>query len=159
MNSDLGDEVYGIWINNWRKWKFAWCDSTEPVISFYVRFICKDYVYTNTEYGDFASYIESCIGKTNIDRNGILNINNHDVGNNNITIEIVKINDKYVDKFGIVTLKLSMFPRKKILIICKILEMMEYGVIYNGSITSHDYNVNFTPSKLPERDDPIWITI
>ena len=36
---------------------------------------------------------------------------------------------------------------------------MEYGVIYNGSITSHDYNVNFTPSKLPERDDPIWITI
>jgi len=158
MNSDIGDEIYGRWINNWRKWRFAWCESIEPVISFEIRFISKNGIYTNKEYGELSSYLETCIGKTHIDRDGIMNIHNNDVGNNNITVEVVKKSNIYVDKFGIVTFKLNMFPRKCIIILCKTLEFMGYGVIYNnGIIVSSDYNYDFSiPSKLPERDDPIW---
>lgn len=158
MNSEKGDEIYGQWMTNWRKWKFAWCESDEPVILFYIKFICKNGIYTNKDYGDLCSYLETCIGKTHIDRDGILNINSKNIGTN-ITIEIVKINDKYVDRFGIVTFKLNMFLRKYIIILCKTLEFMGHGLIHNnGIVVSSDYNNDhYSPSKLPERDDPVWI--
>ena len=160
MDSSTGDEVYGHWINNWRKWKFAWCqDTKDPVITFYVRFICKNGEYTEDEYADLADNIGTSIGKTHIDRDGRINIHSRNIGSI-VSIEIVKNNKGgYVDRFGIVTFKLNMFLRKYILDLCKILECMEYGVIHNnGVIVSAEYDTtsNLNPSKLPMRDDPVW---
>ena len=156
MESKTGDEVYGNWMDNWRKWKFSWCESNEPLITFYIRFICKNGQYTDDEYADLAEFIGTSIGKTSIDRDGVINIHSNNIGSV-VSLKIIKHDGKYIDKFGIVTLKLNMFLRKYIIILSKTLEFMGYGVIHNsGQIVSNDYSSNFMPCKMPSRDDPIW---
>ncbi len=155
MNSE-SDEVYRKWIINWRRWKNYWCNDTEPVVLFHLRFICKNKTFTGYEYAEMSSFFND-IGKTNIDRKGIININSKLLSNHFFSIELVKHDDKYIDRFGIVTFKLHMFTRKHILTIVKIIEQLGYGVIHNnGIIVSSEYEINYTPSKLPDRDDPVY---
>jgi len=106
------EEVYGKWIINWRKWKNYWCDDYEPVVLFHIRFICQDKTFTYYEYAEMSSFF-NCIGKTSIDRQGVININSKLLSNHFFSIELVKHNEEYMDKFGIVTFKLHMFTRKQ----------------------------------------------
>ena len=150
------EEVYGKWIINWRKWKKYWCDDYEPVVLFHIKFICKNKTFTFNEYAEMSSFF-NCIGKTSIDRKGIININSKVLSNHFFSVELVKHNEEYMDNFGIVTFKLHMFTRKQILTIVKIIEQLGYGVIHNnGIVVSCEYEINCNSSRLPYRDDPIY---
>jgi len=156
MNTTTGDEVYEGWIDKWRRWKYMWCESKEPVVNFYVRFLCKDGDYNPEHHACLASKLSDVLGTSRIKKDGLMYITTPQVGVD-ITIRIIKYNGKYVDRFGIVTFDLSLFLRRDILVLVKTLEYLGHGVIHNGGhIISTDYEVSFKPSKMPCHDDPVW---
>lgn len=156
MDTSSGDEVYEGWIDKWRRWKHVWCESKEPVVNFYVRFLCKDGHYDPEQHACLASQLSVVLGNARIKRDGLMYIATDSIGDD-IIIKIIKCNGKDVDKFGVVTFNLSMFIRKDILVLVRTLEYMGHGVIHNGGqIVSSDYEVSFKPSKMPCRDDPVW---
>jgi len=70
----------------------------------------------------------NCIGKTSIDRQGVININSKLLANHFFSIELVKHNEEYMDKFGIVTFKLHMFTRKQLRLL-RIWDMVLYIIM------------------------------
>lgn len=162
MDSNIPDTTYTGWLGRWRKWKYMWTESTEVVIQFDIKFICRQKRVPDDFYGDLSSHITDRIGNNRIHKNGIIRIHTPYMNPSFSDLEIVKTpNGKQNDEFGIVTIRLDMIARKDILKIVRILEDMGHGVIHNGGIivssTVKDYNTTSIKNKLPHRDDdPVW---
>lgn len=150
------DEVYVDWISKWRLWKKAWCESDEPVVEFYMKFICKQRTYNPTDHADFTSEISRSIGSSRVDKSGVIQVSNGAV----VLPTIYTVNQ---DRLGIVTLRLSFFSRPEILTIAVVLEKLGHGVLHDdGRVTSssNSYsNDDKSPRKMPFRDDPVWAII
>lgn len=149
------DELYVDWMSKWRMWKKAWCENDEPVVDFYVKFICKGGIFRPTDHADFAS--EVCIvGSSRIDKSGVIQVSNGAVVLPTITVTPTT-------SFGIVTLRLSFFSRPEILTIAVVLEKLGHGVLHdNGRVVSNSTsypNDDKSPRKMPFRDDPVWAII
>lgn len=147
------DEPYTDWISKWRLWKKAWCENDEPVVEFYIKFICKGGTYNPNHHADLASSIGSSrIGSSRIDKSGVIQVRNGAVVQPTISTVINQ------DRLGIVTLSLSFFSRPEILTIAVVLEKLGHGVLHdNGRVISTSYpNDDKSPRKMPFRDDPVW---
>lgn len=148
------EEVYVDWVLKWRLWRKAWCESDEPVVEFYMQFVCKGGVYKPEDHGDLASAIGSSIGPCRVDKSGVI-----EVRNGAVVLPTLAANSE--DRLGIVTLKLSFFSRREILTIALILENLSHGVLHdNGRVISTCYpNYAKSPRKMPCRDDPVWAIV
>jgi len=140
-----------------------WTESTEVVVQFDIKFICRQKRISDDFYSDLSSHISSRIGKNSINKEGVIKINTPYMNPSFSELEIVNTpSGGKSDDFGIVMLRLNMFARKHILTIVKILEDMGHGVIHNGGIIVSSVAKDYTPktlikNKLPHRDDdPIW---
>jgi len=156
MNA-ANDELYVDWMSKWRLWKKAWCENDEPVVDFYVKFICKGGIFRPTDHADLASEICTSIGSSRIDKSGVIQVSNGAVVLPTITPTTNQ------DRLGIVTLRLSFFSRPEILRIAIVLEKLGHGVLHdNGRVTSNPTsypNDDLSPRKMPFRDDPVWAII
>ena len=147
------EEIYVDWVFKWRLWKKAWCESDEPVVEFYMQFVCKGGTYNPTDLADLASAIAR-IGPSSIGKSGVI-----EVRNGAVVLPTISANSE--DRLGIVTLKLSFFSRREILTIALILENLGHGVLHdNGRVISSCYpNFAKSPRKMPCRDDPVWAIV
>ena len=149
------EEVYADWVFKWRLWRKSWCESNEPVVEFYLQFVCKRGTYNPTDLADLASAIGSSgVGPSRIDKSGVI-----EVRNGAVVLPTISANGE--DRLGIVTLKLSFFSRREILTIALILENLGHGVLHdNGRVVSTCYsNCAKSPRKMPCRDDPVWAIV
>ena len=155
MEAASNDELYVDWMSKWRLWKRAWCESDEPVVQFYIKFISKGGTYNPVAHADLAAGVSRSIGPSKIDRNGIIEVRNGAVVLPTISTSVGQ------DRLGIVTLKLSFFSRPEILKVALVLEDLGHGVVHdNGRVVSSLYhNDERTPRKMPWRDDPTWSII
>lgn len=144
------DELYVDWMSKWRLWKKAWCENEEPVVDFYMKFICKNGIFRPTDHADLATGI----GSSRIDKSGVIH-----VSNGAVVLPTISVANE--DRLGIVTLRLSFFSRPEILKIAVVLEKLGHGVLHdNGRVISNSYpNDDKSPRKMPFRDDPVWAII
>ena len=151
------DELYVDWMSKWRLWKKAWCDNDDPVVDFYIKFICKGGIFRPTHHADLASEIDHAIASSRIDKSGVIHVSNGAV----VLPTISVIPTTHQDRLGIVTLRLSFFSRPEILKIAVVLERLGHGVLHdNGRVISTSYpNDDKSPRKMPFRDDPVWAII
>jgi len=163
MDPGIPDATYTGWLNRWRKWKYLWLESTEPVVQFDIRFICREKKLSEEFYGDLSSYMSDRMDKSRIQKNGTIRVHTPYMTPAFSELEILKIpNGEKIDGLGIVTIRLNMFSRKDILVIVKIIEDMGHGVIHNGgivfsSVINEHIQESSVKNKLPHRDeDPIW---
>ena len=149
------DELYVDWMSKWRLWKKAWCENDEPVVDFYIKFICKGGIFKPTDHADLASEVGHAIASSRIDKSGVLQVNNGAVVLP--TISVIPT----TNRLGIVTLRLSFLSRPEILKIAVVLEKLGHGVLHdNGRVISTSYpNDDKSPRKMPFRDDPVWAII
>lgn len=156
MMTTNNDELYVDWISKWRLWKNAWCENSEPVVEFYLKFVCKRGSYNPTDHANLAADVSRSIGSSRVDKSGIM-----EVSNGAVVLPKISLLSKSPDRLGIVTLKLSFFSRPEILKIAVVLENLGHGVLHdNGRVISKNYpNVDRSPRKMPCRDDPVWAII
>lgn len=153
MEGKSCDSVYADWVSTWRKWKHAWCESRDPVVQFCIRAITRDRIYTPENHAELTEELCRSVGSSRMGRDSTIIVSTRSNVLSTISSTL------RVDEFGIITFKLSLFPRKDILRVVLCLENLGYGVIHDGGrVFSREYNDSQDPSqkRMPLRDDPVW---
>ncbi len=153
MEGKSYDGVYTDWVHTWRKWKNAWCESGDPVVQFCIQVITRDRKYTPENHAEFTRALGETVGLSRVNRDSTITVST------GLNVLSTISSTLRVDEFGIVTFKLSLFPRRDILRVVLCLENLGYGVIHDGGrVFSRDYidSQDSSQKRMPLRDDPVW---
>lgn len=179
-------EKYEEWMKQWKQFKHTWIDSSERVTSFVVHAVPPKNKYTTMLHYELSLEIERYTGtKTKINQSEKC-IEIHDgsplrpsiyfhpddvslaypwsvsysMRVDSMTADNVPL--QVLDRFGFVSLKLNGFQRITILQIVKAMKNLRFGVLH-GVIDSCEGKVGGLNtrylSKLPDRDDPVWLLV
>ena len=140
--------VYAEWMTTWRKWRKAWCESTDAVVNFDLKFLAKNRTYESTHHAHIISLLAGVFPRVRIDKQGVV-----EVSTGSAVMKTMHIVDNKDSRFGIVILRTSLFTRPDLLRIGLVIEKAGHKLLY-------DFMESDTPSAsrafLPYRDDPVW---
>lgn len=176
-------EKYEEWMKQWNVYRFNWVESTERVDSFVINSVPPLRKYSTMLHFELALEIARVTGlSAGINqRERCIEVPDGHVVTPSIYFNNKESCDKYpwsvnysmmvssmtanedridvLDRFGVLSLRLSDFRRVHILKIVKAMKGLGFGVVH-GEIGSDSYNVGEPStqfySKLPRIDDPIW---